>query len=256
MLLSSPIGSFVREADGWCFDPDIEALDVDVDLELYLGDLLGRLGDLSSRKPPEDLEARLARADVRARPPLSVEPSADARKKAGLRAATASERRRQQARLGAGLHRLETLAPELGALRTRRVRVLENGPKGGIACAPASAIPSRLAQLSAFIARNRSRSPALTAIYAYALFLFIHPFADENGRTARQLLAAMLRPETGGDEPLLFAPVMNLFEGELSECMHDLIFRGGWAAFTARLAAIITIYIEATIQVTTCDHVD
>ncbi len=244
MLLSSPIGSFVREEGGWCFDPEIEALDVDLDLELYLEKALERLLGLSSRKAPEDLEARLARAEVPVRPPLRVAPSADARRKAGLRAATVSERRLQQALLRNNLHRLDAFTPELGALRTLRVRVLENGPKGGIACAPAGAIPRRLVQLSAFIERNRDRSRGLTAIYTYALFLFIHPFADENGRTARQLLAAMLAPEAGGGEPLLFAPVMTLFEGDLSECMHHLMFRGGWASFTSRIAEIIKTYAE------------
>lgn len=244
MLLSSPIGSFVRDDGGWCFDPAIASFDVDTDLELYLGGILGRLRDLSSRKAPEDLEARLAEADLRVRPPLRAAPSASARDKARLRAAPTSERRLQQARLRANLHRLDALAPELGTLRTRRVRVMEEGPKGGIACAPAHAIPQRLAELSAFIGRNRGRSLGLTAIHAYALFLLIHPFGDANGRAARQLLAAMLQPE-GVREPLLISPVMNLFEEDISEAMPNLIFGGGWAAFTIRIVEMIKIYVEA-----------
>jgi len=256
MLLSSPIGAFVRERDGWCFDPRIATLDVDPDLEIYLGDLPGRLQALSRQDAPDDLEARLARASVETRPPLRTAPMPDSRAKAQSRAAPLSRRRIEQARLRAGLHRLEALAPELGALRTRRVRVLEKGPKGGIACAPARAIPERLKDLSAFIARNRQRSWLLTAIYAYALFLLIHPYEDENGRTARQLFAAMLQTGDDGGAPLAISSVIILFEGEMSERMSNLVFRGSWAEFVSRISEIMRTYIDLSIEVTMGDYGD
>lgn len=61
-----------------------------------------------------------------------------------------------------------------------------------------------------------------------------------------------LKSEKGG-EPLLFAPIINLFEGDVSEAMADLIFGGGWAAFTARIVEMIRLYLEAETMILACE---
>lgn len=74
----------------------------------------------------------------------------------------------------------------------RNIQVYVSGPEGPVYTPPdASKVPDMMSGLIDFI-RNSELHPVLKACIAHFYFVYVHPFEDGNGRTARALSYMML----------------------------------------------------------------